>query len=307
MNDKQTNINNNNNNNNSINNNNKYDNILYSQLTKGNGIGNADQLNNNIIRNYNNDDTSKPEDLSSPTTNYHNYSNSGAGGIAIERNTMSPSSTTTTTGADGRVGVTGGDVVGVGDVATSLIKNDNKLMMINNNNNSNIDNNNHHDYDQNDLDDDQDDVIENDEDDCKNNNDSVKEALDNLLYSSTNNNNNNNNSNTNNSPHNNNNNNSNHHLHHLNNIDGKSETSDDTSDLIIKSPIEAFEYGEKFLKWLESYSDPSVTAMQVMQFKYLLTSIKSSIDRLQQQQLNLSTNGGNGFLGEERIKIRRRK
>jgi distal antenna len=49
----------------------------------------------------------------------------------------------------------------------------------------------------------------------------------------------------------------------------------------IKTPAEALEYGEKFLKYLESYSDPSLTAMQVMQFRYLLNSIKSSVERAQ--------------------------
>lgn len=49
----------------------------------------------------------------------------------------------------------------------------------------------------------------------------------------------------------------------------------------IKTPAEALEYGEKFLKYLESYSDPSLTAMQVMQFRYLLNSIKASVERAQ--------------------------
>lgn len=70
---------------------------------------------------------------------------------------------------------------------------------------------------------------------------------------------------------------------------GGSDSADD-----LKSSAEAVEHGEKFLKWLEACSDPNVTAMQVMQFKYLLNSIKLSAER---------ANGG----GEERIRVRRRK
>lgn len=47
----------------------------------------------------------------------------------------------------------------------------------------------------------------------------------------------------------------------------------------VLSPSEALEHGEKFLKWLEAFSDPSVTAMQVLQFRYLLNNIKSCTDR----------------------------
>uniref|UniRef100_A0A6P7FY27 Protein distal antenna n=1 Tax=Diabrotica virgifera virgifera TaxID=50390 RepID=A0A6P7FY27_DIAVI len=42
---------------------------------------------------------------------------------------------------------------------------------------------------------------------------------------------------------------------------------------------EALEHGEMFLKWLESCSDPSVTAVQIMQFKTLLNNVKSGVDR----------------------------
>lgn len=45
------------------------------------------------------------------------------------------------------------------------------------------------------------------------------------------------------------------------------------------SPSEALEHGEKFLKWLECFSDPSVTAMQVLQFRYLLNNVRSCADR----------------------------
>ncbi|CAH0551833.1 unnamed protein product [Brassicogethes aeneus] len=45
------------------------------------------------------------------------------------------------------------------------------------------------------------------------------------------------------------------------------------------SQNEAVEHGEKFLNWLETCSDPSVTAMQIMQFRGLLNNIKSGADR----------------------------
>ncbi|CAG9863626.1 unnamed protein product [Phyllotreta striolata] len=45
------------------------------------------------------------------------------------------------------------------------------------------------------------------------------------------------------------------------------------------SQSEAVEHGEKFLKWLESCSDPSVTAVQIMQFKTLLNNVKTGADR----------------------------
>ncbi|XP_065078560.1 protein distal antenna [Ochlerotatus camptorhynchus] len=81
----------------------------------------------------------------------------------------------------------------------------------------------------------------------------------------------------------------------------KSDISEDSNHLLvvdIKSSADAVEHGEKFLKWLEACSDPNVTAMQVMQFKYLLNSIKLSAER---QQHNAATSG------EERTRVRRRK
>ncbi|KAB0799031.1 hypothetical protein PPYR_06911 [Photinus pyralis] len=38
---------------------------------------------------------------------------------------------------------------------------------------------------------------------------------------------------------------------------------------------EALEHGEKFLEWLECCSEPSVTAVQIMQFRYLLSNIRN--------------------------------
>lgn len=57
----------------------------------------------------------------------------------------------------------------------------------------------------------------------------------------------------------------------------KKEKSDSKEDIL--SPLEALQHGEKFLKWLECFSDPSVTAMQVLQFRYLLNNVKSCTDR----------------------------
>ncbi|RZC37952.1 CENP-B N and/or HTH 28 domain containing protein [Asbolus verrucosus] len=45
------------------------------------------------------------------------------------------------------------------------------------------------------------------------------------------------------------------------------------------SYAEAIEHGDKFLGWLESISHPSVTAMQIMQFRTLLNNVKNSVDR----------------------------
>lgn len=46
------------------------------------------------------------------------------------------------------------------------------------------------------------------------------------------------------------------------------------------SDSEAVEHGDKFLKWLESsYSDPSVTALHIMQFRSLLNNVKNSVHR----------------------------
>lgn len=92
---------------------------------------------------------------------------------------------------------------------------------------------------------------------------SVRSVLDNLLY-------NNNNITNNNNINNNNHHNSNHSVGSPNSCSGESDAS---------GPNEAVEHGEKFLKWLESCSDPSITAMQVMQFRTLLNTIKTSADR----------------------------
>ncbi|XP_049548044.1 protein distal antenna [Anopheles darlingi] len=74
----------------------------------------------------------------------------------------------------------------------------------------------------------------------------------------------------------------------------------------IRNSADAVEHGEKFLKWLEACSDPNVTAMQVMQFKYLLNSIKLSAERQLQSATNAAGAIG-GTVQEERTRIRKRK
>lgn len=50
-------------------------------------------------------------------------------------------------------------------------------------------------------------------------------------------------------------------------------------DEVLLSQNEAVEHGEKFLRWMEACSDPSVTAMQIMQFRTLLNNIKLGADK----------------------------
>lgn len=91
-------------------------------------------------------------------------------------------------------------------------------------------------------------------------------------------------------------------LYNNNNNNEKDELSDEPDDSI-KTSLEALEHGEKFLKWLETCSDPSVTAMQVMQFRLLITSLKSSAERSELR----SQGGAAANICEEKPKIRRRK
>lgn len=83
-------------------------------------------------------------------------------------------------------------------------------------------------------------------------------------------------------------------LHGHNDSNNNNKNADDD----IKSPSEALEYGEKFLKYLESYSDPSLTAMQVMQFRFLLNSIKASVERAQ-NNISGSSSGASSADGEK--------
>ncbi|KAK6639010.1 hypothetical protein RUM43_007280 [Polyplax serrata] len=45
---------------------------------------------------------------------------------------------------------------------------------------------------------------------------------------------------------------------------------------------DAVRHGEKFLRWLECCSDPSVTALQILQFRYLLKNVKECAERRRQ-------------------------
>ncbi len=66
------------------------------------------------------------------------------------------------------------------------------------------------------------------------------------------------------------------------------------SDVELNGLPEAVEYAEKFLKWLETYSDPTITALDFLQFRTLLNKIKKSAERINNPILESS-------------KIRRRK
>ncbi|BES90664.1 Protein distal antenna-related [Nesidiocoris tenuis] len=46
-----------------------------------------------------------------------------------------------------------------------------------------------------------------------------------------------------------------------------------------ETAAEALKHGERFLRWLECCSDPSVTAVQLLQFRYLLNNVKSCAER----------------------------
>lgn len=86
---------------------------------------------------------------------------------------------------------------------------------------------------------------------------------------------------------------------------------DDTADAEYQ---EAIKYGEKFLKWLENCSNPRVTAVQLMQLRFLITSIKTAADpkavpKESLSTFNLSTAIEIDDSSEEsnRSKLRRRK
>lgn len=64
-----------------------------------------------------------------------------------------------------------------------------------------------------------------------------------------------------------------------NNLSDVMSSKRESSPDVALSQLEAIEHGEKFLNWLERCSEPSVTAMQIMQFRYLLNNIKSGVDR----------------------------
>lgn len=103
-----------------------------------------------------------------------------------------------------------------------------------------------------------------------------------------------------------------------NNDDNKDENGDGAADESeangetrhANGPFQAIEHGEQFLKWLESCSYPSITAIQVMQFKTLLNSIKTSAVRAASQVQNqlLNDSGASTVTDtEQRGRIRKRK
>ncbi|CAO1419309.1 unnamed protein product [Diamesa serratosioi] len=211
-----------------------YENILYSQLTKGgaagpgNGALDAIMNNNTLSNNFNhlnhqNIDLPKPEDLSQHNNGYHSNDDQD-----YNINNISPIPPT--------------------------IKSECH-------------------------DDDRQKTVTDDDEEEHHNIEKVKEQLDDALFSNK-------------SPESG--------MEETGSVNNDSNNNMKANDYEIKSPLEALEYGEKFLKYLESYSDPSLTAMQVMQFRFLLNSIKSSVDRSN----NIS---GSSSSSEEKIRVRRRK
>ncbi|KAF4522247.1 hypothetical protein B566_EDAN009091 [Ephemera danica] len=57
------------------------------------------------------------------------------------------------------------------------------------------------------------------------------------------------------------------------------DASDDEDDEPPLSAAEAVAHGEKFLRWLDCCSDPSVTALQILQFRYLLNNVRACAAR----------------------------
>ncbi|XP_060536075.1 protein distal antenna-like [Cylas formicarius] len=57
------------------------------------------------------------------------------------------------------------------------------------------------------------------------------------------------------------------------------EYGEDKDDAGTAAANEAIEHGEKFLKWLESCSDPSVTTLQILTLQGLIKNLKSGADR----------------------------
>ncbi|XP_034488172.1 protein distal antenna [Drosophila innubila] len=71
--------------------------------------------------------------------------------------------------------------------------------------------------------------------------------------------------------------------------------------------VVAIRHGEKFLQWLENCSNPRVTAVQLMQLRFLIAAIKSSSDTPSGQGNCLAENDDNLHEDSSRNKSRRRK
>lgn len=61
--------------------------------------------------------------------------------------------------------------------------------------------------------------------------------------------------------------------------DAKENQGSDEEDDPPETAAEALKHGERFLRWLECCSDPSVTAVQLLQFRYLLNNVKNCAER----------------------------
>jgi hypothetical protein len=57
------------------------------------------------------------------------------------------------------------------------------------------------------------------------------------------------------------------------------EPSDDEDDEPPLTAADAVAHGEKFLRWLDCCSDPSITALQILQFRYLLNNVRACAAR----------------------------
>ncbi|KAG8235905.1 hypothetical protein J437_LFUL010136 [Ladona fulva] len=60
--------------------------------------------------------------------------------------------------------------------------------------------------------------------------------------------------------------------------DDDEEDEEDEEDAPPSAAV-AVQHGEKFLRWLECCSDPSVTALQILQFRYLLNNVRACAAR----------------------------
>lgn len=223
-----------------------YDNILYSQLTKNTNSStpspSSDALNNNTNSNNGN----KPEDLSQHTENGelngepHDRSTPPTNAVKVKRETGDSSSPENNRTAESSSPLDVADCkVGIINVKNMFMNDAEKMCSTLLSNTSSS---------------------------------NVREILDNLLFNATRNNNNNNNEQK---------------------VDeggestaadddgesGAAVTADDAPARTVTGPFQAIEHGEHFLKWLETCSDPNITAMQVMQFKTLLNSIRTSAER----------------------------
>ncbi|SPP83228.1 blast:Protein distal antenna [Drosophila guanche] len=88
----------------------------------------------------------------------------------------------------------------------------------------------------------------------------------------------------------------------------KAKYLDLTAD-IDNEDVKAIRHGEKFLQWLENCSNPRVTAVQLMQLRFLIAAIKSSNEpqSAEKQNKSLLENEENTEEDSSRNKIRRRK